>query len=192
MTSMGYVSSHAPYYRPRHMKFAEPLKKATHQLFGIDHWAWDHFDKPEFAHLKDEPCPEFFSRTPREMYIKMSEEFAKPQVHPQFFGWVARRKIGTANSIAFLFSDSGFIEELHPVIEYVTPASVMIVEIHADGKSFSGDSRGYIGDKVKELYPDITVRKIPNTFGDSQDKELFRVYCRGAVKGFLNIEEKEQ
>lgn len=190
-TAITYLFTHAPYLNAKHMKFAEALKKATHALFGVDHWNWDHFDKPENAPYKDVPCGEFFGMSPREAYISMSEDYAKPKIDPLFFGWIARRKIGVSNSNCFLFSDSGFVDELDPIVRYVTPESMLLVELYAKDKSFKSDSRGYIGDEVKKRWPGITVRKITNEFGDAQDLELFRMYCKGAVKSFLDIEERK-
>lgn len=187
---LSYLYTHTPWYQARHMKFAEPLKRATHMLYGLNHWDWDHFDKPEFVKYKNVPCGEFMGMSPREAYISMSENYAKT-IDPLFFGWIARRKMGATTSSVFMFSDSGFIDELTPIVDWVTPSSLMIVELHAEGKSYSGDSRGYIGDAAKERWPKCTVKKIKNDFGDRQDEELFKVFCKGAVKGFLNIEEKE-
>lgn len=191
-TALSYLTTHAPWHHARHIKFAEPLKKATHALYGVHHWDWQFFDKKENAKFKDTPCGEFFGKSPRQAYISMSEDYAKT-IDPDFFGYVAVRTMaGATTSSCFLFSDSGFLSELEPVIEFVGAENVMIVELYSDQHTFEDDSRGYIGKAAKDKYPKITVKKINNEFGDTQDEELFKVYCKGAVKGFLNIEERER
>lgn len=188
-TVLSYLFTHAPYMNTKHFKFAEPLKRATHALYGAD-WSWDYFDRPDMAGKKDVPCGEFFGLSPRQAYISMSEDYAKKQ-DEQFFGWIMRRRIGAHMGNVHLISDSGFAEELEPTIKYVGPENILIVELYADGKSFVGDSRNYIGTAVKTNHPKVTVQQIVNTFGDIADKELFQVYCRGAVKKFLDIEERK-
>jgi hypothetical protein len=53
----------------------------------------------------------------------------------------------------FVFSDGGFADEWAPIIEYVGEENFMLVEVHSETKDFSNDSRGYIGDELKLLYP---------------------------------------
>lgn len=186
-----YVSKHAQYLAPRHFKFAEPLKKAAHAL--VDAFvSWDHFDRPEWAKLKDVPSGEFFGLSPRELYIKLSEGFAKPVFEKDFFGFVMRKRLGKAQGcMVAVISDAGFVEEVENLVKFVGADRVLILEIHANGKDFSGDSRGYIGDEIKRLHPEVTLMKIPNDFGDINDRELFKVYCQGAAKKFLKLEERE-
>lgn len=187
-----YISYHAAWMHPLHMKIAEPIKDGAHRLFGLKSWTTDRFDDPKLAPEKDIPCDEFFGQTPRQAYIDIAT-YARERFGTEFFGWIARRTMARSRfSQVFIFSDCGFADELGPIVDYVGPKNVLVVEIGAVGKSFANDSRGYIGTELKERFPDITVRSIKNEFGDVQDRELFKVYCKGAAKGFLKLEERAE
>lgn len=187
----GYISKHAQYMQPRHMKIAEPLKKAAHAL--VDAFpSWDYFDQPEFAKLKDRPSGDFMGMTPRELYDKL-DVFARTVFGDAFFGMIMRKRMHKAQGCqVVVISNTGPIEEITNIIDYVQPENVMIIELYSTGKDFPADSdRGYIGEVVKELYPKVKVMRLTNDFGDAADKELFRIYCQGAAKSFLKIEEKQ-
>lgn len=182
-----YVSIHASYMRPQPMKISEHLKKATHALHNVFQ-PWNYYDRPENAHLKDVPCQEFYGDSPRDAYIAMAD-FAMGRYGDDFFGWPARRSMRQAQgSMLFLFSDCGFLPELVPVITLATPARTLLIELHREGKDFSKDSRGYISEEFRKQFPQARVQRINNP---ADDKELFRVYCQGAAKAFLGIEEKD-
>lgn len=184
-----YVSKHAPWMRPRIFKFAEPLKKAAHTLYGVN-LPWNYYDDPKIAKLKDISCSEFLGLSPREAYIKLSDHLK--QVHSdEFFGLIMRRQMLIAHGCRLFVMDCGFAVEAMPVIHLVGPSNVLLIELSADGCDYTGDSRGYIGDELLKPFPQLTRRKIHNTKGDHEDRELFRIFCHGAVKGFLKIEEKE-
>lgn len=186
----GYISKHAAFYHPRHMKMAEPLKKAAHAL--VDAFpSWDYYDLPEHAKEKDRPSGDFMGLTPRELYIKLSEGFCKSVFGDDFFGMIMRKRIHKAQGCqVVVISDAGFVDEIDNLIRYVSPENVLLLELYSDGKDFKDDSRGYIGEVLKEVHPKLTLKRLRNEFGDQADKELFRIYCQGAAKGWLKIEEK--
>lgn len=185
---LNYVNMHASWLRPRELKISEPIKKATHTLFNVD-WTWNHFDHPgapERHALKDVECPEFWGISPRQAYIDVAT-LIRDRYDIAFFGRMARRSMLRAHgSQLFLISDAGFADELGPIVEMCSAERVLVIELSRDEHSFASDSRSNIADELKDMYPKIKVQRIHNPEGD---KELFRIYCHGAVKAFLNIEE---
>lgn len=125
------------------LKFAEVLKHAAHALHGLPsttpHNAFE-------AH-KDEPHSLFLGRTPRQVYIAMSEAMVKPTWGPDFFGQVLVRRLMKCRQAGARFitvTDSGFAEETLPIIAKVGPASVLLIRLHRNGCDFANDSRGYL------------------------------------------------
>lgn len=188
---MAFINANEPWKQPRLIKVSEPIKKATHVLFGVDTWAWDHFDKEGLQLQKNVPCGELFGESPRDAYIAVSN-YAKEKFGDEFFGWIARRKMAQMKTAMTYIIDGGCLEEMPPIVEYLGAENVLVLEIHASGKDFVGDSRGYLGDALREKYPKIKIQRVFNEFSeDIQERELFKVYCKGAAKKFLDIEEKD-
>jgi hypothetical protein len=184
---LGFCARHAAWMQGTHEKFAEPLKAGVHKLFGMFE-GWNRFDNPTHAHLKDEVHRDLFGMTPREAYIWMSEKCVKPLLGEDAFGQMMEHNLRRNPRASFhVISDCGFAPELVPIIRYVGPENVLILELHASGKDFSGDSRGYIGDVVRSIFPDVTCRKVYNEIGDLTDREMFRRMCQGAARKFLDI-----
>jgi hypothetical protein len=190
MAVCSLVGERAPWLEVRHMKMSDPLKKATHALFSAFH-SPEYYDGEGRAQ-KDLACGDFLGMSPREAYISMSEEYAK-KINPAFFGYIARKNMVAARSARlFVFSDAGFPVEWKPIIEYVGEENFLLVQLFAVGKDFSIDSRGYIGEELKTMFPRITVTNVANTFGDKQERELFRVFAQGAAINFLRHELREE
>lgn len=187
--ALGYLFQNAAYLKAQRMSFADPLKRTTHQLYGV-------FESPtHFAgENKDEPTTSFFGKTPREAYIEVSEKMVKPVLGDQHWGRVASvymQRQGHCN--LFLFSDSGFVEELRPLVMRFGPTNIAIVELTGtrDGEpcTFVGDSRDYIGAAAKTIWPAITTYRIPNTIStDNPDLTLFNTLVCGVVKTFLKLD----
>ena len=88
----------------------------------------------------------------REFLIHMSENVIKPSFGKDAFGKSFVNSL-PEEGVVFV-SDSGFPEELQPVIDHVGVENVLVVRIQRDGCSFEGDSRDYLtpemfDDKVK-------------------------------------------
>lgn len=88
----------------------------------------------------------------REFLIHMSENVIKPSFGKDAFGKAFVNSL-PEEGIVFV-SDSGFPEELQPVIDHVGAENVLVIRIQREGCSFEGDSRDYLtpemfDDKVK-------------------------------------------
>lgn len=131
-------------YGAYHTKFAKALKEATHALYGLGALPDDFFES-----TKNKPNAVFFGLSPRQAYIKVSEELVKPALGQRFFGEVMRetckRAVADGNEV-IVISDSGFAEEAQPLIREFGVANVRLLQIHAEarGCTFEGDSRSYI------------------------------------------------
>lgn len=88
----------------------------------------------------------------REFLIHMSENVIKPSFGKDAFGKAFVNSL-PEEGIVFV-SDSGFKEELQPVIDHVGTENVLVLRLTREGYSFDGDSRDYLtpemfDDKVK-------------------------------------------
>lgn len=124
--------------------FARPLKEMVHRLYNLD-VEWDHFED-----CKDEPRDEFFSKTPREVYIGVSEYYMKPLHGEGIFGklwWDRVNPNKVDRDTLIIVPDSGFYGEVRYVINQVTWWSnipMTLVRLYREGFTFKNDSRSYL------------------------------------------------
>jgi len=131
----------------RRFKFATALKETAHRAYlacppgeGED----------AFESRKDVPCPEFFGRTPREVYIAVSERLMKPLHGPRVLGDMLaesidlyRERANAADMLAVV-TDSGFREEAEVLVDRYGAPAVRQVLLWRPGCTFAGDSRSYV------------------------------------------------
>lgn len=169
----------------KHNKFSEGMKKAVHALYGLFHSP----EALESEGLKDKPHSDLFGATPREEYIAMFH-YLEQRHSSAVLGMLMEQEMRRQTKIdVHLLSDGGRVPEIEPIISYIGAKNLCIIEIHAPGKTFVGDIRGYIGDTIKHLYPKVTVVKVPNQLSDDPlDLELFRGLVKGVAKKFLGVD----
>ena len=80
--------------------------------------------------------------SPREALIYTSEVVVKPNFGVEYFGNMATNNINLETGA--VFSDSGFNEELTPIINRVGAKNVFVVQLSREGTTFDGDSRNYL------------------------------------------------
>lgn len=119
------------------MKFAGALKAATHTLFGLDP------DISAYEDVKDKPLNDFMGYTPRDAYIRMSEDFVKKYYDKRFFGYVLAKQIERQKSSRIVISDSGFMLEAQGLMERFPDADYLLIRVEREGHDFIGDSRSY-------------------------------------------------
>lgn len=101
----------------------------------------------------------------REFLIHVSENVIKPSFGNSAFG---NALVNNLPEEGYVFiSDSGFKDELQPVIDRVGEDNVLVVRINREGCTFEGDSRNYLepemfGNKVK--FMDVTNNKTEEQF----------------------------
>lgn len=84
--------------------------------------------------------------SPRQALIHVSEDLIKPVYGNDFFGKQLANTINLSKEEYFFIPDSGFIDELRPLVE--AGHEVYVVRIHRDGCTFQNDSRSYMTDEL--------------------------------------------
>lgn len=93
---------------------------------------------------KNEPLSMFAGQSLREVFIRFSEQFMKPQFGSGIFGQLALRRLGQLADLEVLVvTDSGFVEEAIPLATHYGVSNCLKVELEREGCSFKGDSRSY-------------------------------------------------
>ncbi|MGG5812568.1 hypothetical protein [Falsiroseomonas sp. CW058] len=127
-------------------RMAHELKVRTHRLYDCPPESWD--DPDYYDDVKDVPSAQFHGLSPRAAYIAVSETYFKPTHGEEFFGELFVRWLDGIGPETRLVAvpDSGFLTEVRPILRRVGLSRLLLVRVHAGGrgKSFAGDSRGYI------------------------------------------------
>lgn len=117
----------------------------------------------------------------REFLIHMSENVIKPSFGKDAFGKAFVNSL-PEDGIVFV-SDSGFPEELQPVIEHVGEENVLVIRIQRESCSFEGDSRDYL---TPEMFDDkVQFYQITN----NGTEEEFQEGVEELVEMWLNAED---
>jgi len=136
-----YNSSDYVGYLAHKIKFASPLKNATHKLFGLD------VEEDHFEDTKEEPMDCFNGMSPRQAYIHV-DKILKGMFGEAYLGTIMVNRMdlfceGTRHNVFFV-SDCGFVREADPLIESFGKENLLLVRLYRDGYTFKGDSRDYI------------------------------------------------
>lgn len=118
------------------LKFAQPIIDFMLREYGI------HMSDVD----KDAPHLALRGRTPRQVAIAYSENFCKPLFGVAYFGdraVVRMRELEQAAIEVAIFTDSGFLHEVLPVLDECGKGRVLQIELHRTGCHFSGDSRSH-------------------------------------------------
>lgn len=181
---LGKFSTKKDFFRPELIKFADPLKAATHQLLCIPHGC-EYYEKEFGNEWKNKEQIEFFNKTPRSEYIALSEEYAKKRHGDDVFGKLAARRIQLSKAAnTFIFSDGGFPEEAEPIINYLGIDNVGLIELSRNDCSFDGDSRNYISSNLLPRYPKLKYMKIDN----SGTQQLLTILLKGTLARFFGYQ----
>jgi hypothetical protein len=118
---------------------SQPIKDAIRAMFNMTDAQQQYCEEH-----KDSRLPYLFDCTYREAQIAFSEHFAKELFGVTVFGRLAARRIANSVSRMFVCSDSGFVQEAHPLVQQVGAENVLVIRLHRRGCTFDGDSRSYI------------------------------------------------
>lgn len=83
--------------------------------------------------------------SPRQALIYVSEKVIKPKFGKDFFGQKLLETIEKVSTEFVYVSDSGFIDEIKPLVE--AGHKVVVLRIHRNGCTFDGDSRTLLSDE---------------------------------------------
>ena len=115
----------------------------------------------------------------REFLIHMSENVIKPSFGKDAFGKAFVSSL-PEEGVVFV-SDSGFPEELKPVIDHVGADNILIIRIQRNGCSFEGDSRDYLTPEMFEQ--NIKFFQVVNNVSEeeflTEVESITRVWLKG-------------
>lgn len=114
---------------------------------------------------KERPYITLGGLSPRQALIRVSEDIMKPAFGKDYFGKALAAEIYKEYTFV---SDSGFMDELVPVINRVGPENVLVVQITREGCSFDNDSRDYL-DPDELFYRNVSVVSIDNPEGQEEE-----------------------
>ena len=166
---VSYLNNDDDRFSAEIFKFAKALKDCVHVGLGLSGVPTDHFEN-----VKDTPLKELNWQTPRQCYIRMSENWLKPEFGREVFGNSLRNTIRLAEDRCdvAVVTDSGFGYEAEPIINHYGPENCFLIRVKRQGCDFSGDSRSFI-----EL-PQIEQYELLNngTIEEAVEAAIQRVY----------------
>ena len=146
-------------------KFARVLKERTHALYGFPERDFRYYEN-----IKDIPSKDFLGLTPRQAYIKVSENYFKPIHGEKIFGEILSKELDKISEKIIAISDSGFKEEAKVLIKKYGAQNILLIKIHRNGYNFSEDSRNYIN-----LDMDVESYWVNNRGDNSFEKEILDI-----------------
>lgn len=134
-----------------HYKLSHPLKVAIPAFFGLED------QQHALEAQKDQKLRELYGVTFRKAQQDLSEVWAKPLFGKDVLGHIAVRHLRNHSGPGrvCVVSDTGFVEEIIPIVEAFSHRNVLIIQLRRDGCTFDGDTRSYVdynGVTVQELY----------------------------------------
>ena len=140
----------------KHCEFKSTLFNIAKGVTGLSHEEF--FEIYNDRELKENPHLKFHGKSPRDLMIWISEDVCKPEFGDEFFGNAAANSLDVSKGS--VFSDSGFEKEVFPLAEKVGAENIYIIQFTRHGKTFEGDSRGFL---QKENLPEgVNVIKLSN------------------------------
>ena len=170
-------------YEVEYERFSFPLKKGLAGFFDVP---YDEFGNNIMEADKDLPrLPN--RKTYRQAQISFSEDWAKKFFGPNIFGELMVERINTfvagvesGGIPLILIPDSGFIEELEPIVGAFGPSAVAVVKMFREGCTYEGDSRSYLSQERLDRMGVHTVR----LYNDSTPEDLLNMFY-DRMKGWL-------
>ena len=147
------------------VKFARPLKAIACQMLGIrydDIEAVKDLKLCEIDQYVTTKSSLIRNWTLRQLLIWISEAIMKPYLGADVFGRLLLSELQAINENGVswthltgshipdfaIITDGGFQSEFLPLIEWLDPADILVVEVFRENCSFEGDSRDYVGSKL--------------------------------------------
>ena len=123
-------------------KLAYPLKQACKAMFSLTDEQFNLYDND--AAWKVQPQDKFYGVSWRQVNIDLSEVFIKRHYDMAFFGRSLVTRIKNSDKQLFIITDSGFVEEVAPLIHEFGAENVHLIKLYRLGCTFAGDSRKYL------------------------------------------------
>jgi hypothetical protein len=149
-----------------HRSFKAALFEVAQAISGTTQAQWDVWYTREG---KEMPREELGGLSPRDYLIWASEVVVKPRHGQQHFGKIAAKGLDKDNLMryGYVFSDSGFDEEVQPLIDKFGIDRIKVIQFTGQGKTnFAGDSRNFLtrrdGLAIMTTTNDDSVERIAN------------------------------
>lgn len=145
----GYLSKTFGFHQ---LSFKSQLFAKTTEHFGVStEWFMKDYDNRT---VKERPELVLGNRSRREALIYVSEEIIKPVYGSDYFGKCVAEQINP--DLNYVISDSGFVDELAPIVDMVHARNMMIVQLTRRGCGFEHDSRRYL-DCMDNIVDEIVI-----------------------------------
>lgn len=123
--------------------FAQPIKDALITFFSLTSAEYDYFNNEG----KDIPSDRLFGKTFRHWCKQFSETLVKPNSTLSAFGDLMVNRIKNnvlSAKFNYIVTDSGFDDEIEPLIKEFGAENISVVKIFMDGHDFTNDTRRYL------------------------------------------------
>lgn len=121
-----------------HVEFKAPVEKLVKSFYSLTDKEHELLYRRENKEL---PQDTLHGKSIRDCYIHVSESVVKPMFGRDVFGVLLADSLEDGVSVS---SDGGFVEEVEAVAKEIGKENILIIQIHAEGKTFDGDSRNYL------------------------------------------------
>lgn len=125
-------------YNFHHVEFKSTVKDLVKSFYSLTDKEHELLYRRE---NKEVPQSCLMNKSIRDCYIHVSENVIKPMFGRDVFGVLLANSLQSGVSVC---SDGGFVEEVEAVAKEIGKENILVVQIHSKGKSFEGDSRGYL------------------------------------------------
>lgn len=125
-------------YNFHHVEFKAPVEKLVKSFYSLTDKEHELLYRRE---NKEVPQSYLMNKSIRDCYIHVSENVIKPMFGRDVFGVLLADSLQSGVSVS---SDGGFTEEISAVAEVIGEENILIIQIHAEGRTFDGDSRDYL------------------------------------------------
>lgn len=176
-----FLKSNYDYF---HLEFKDQLFKETFKFFGVSKgWFMEGYHDRS---IKEMAVPQLkvngTSLSRRDAMIYVSEQIIKPNYGKDYFGLKTAENVNHTDN--YCFSDGGFVEEIHPLINKLGHEKIRIVQLYRTGCSFSSDSRNYINGILTEEFG----AKDPDALIQNSEPQIpirmYRLYNNTSVSDF--------
>lgn len=153
------------------------LRRAVRDMLAIPYSA-----NPFDPIVKDSPMAELNNRTPREIMIKLAEDFMKPLFGFDVIGKVIVRQMAQGIWTHAIVSGLGFDMEALAIIEAFKGKQFECLKLYRKGRSFEKDSRDYLDCRALG----IRCSTINNDFDldllEEQVRRMYEIWAKGPRK----------
>lgn len=162
-------------------KFATPIKQALKAMFSIDDKHFRFLEQPGHQEFREAVNDRLLGMSWREACIWYAT-ISKERMGNDVFAKLAEQDIQRIrntmkNDQVIVFSDCGFIEEPLHFAKVFGPDNVEVWKIYREGKTYDGDSRGYL--------PDGTIPRMTNLRND-YELDMLEAQCKLRLNKFVN------